>query len=325
MNVQTLGLNYVDVLIVFVFIFFFYEGFKYGFWISLSHLFSFLLSLFLALSFYKDISSILAEKEIVEIAVSKPISFLFLAIISEFIIGSILGKLIRKIPDKILYSKLFKYLGLLPSFGEGIIITSFVTSLILIMPIPANIKRGFEDSSLTKFSVGYLQKLESYQKEIFGEALEESLTYLTIDPKSTKRVYLQTHPLELKVDEMAEKQMYELINEERNKVGVEPLEYYLEVVPIARSHAEDMWKNRYFAHLSVDGKDAGDRLTDKGINYFAVGENLALAPSVKTAHIGLMNSQAHKQNILDPLFQKVAVGVIDNGIYGKIFVQIFIR
>ncbi len=36
-----------------------------------------------------------------------------------------------------------------------------------------------------------------------------------------------------------------------------------------------------------------------------------------------MNSQGHKENILEVKFKKVGIGVIDNGYYGKMFVQVF--
>jgi uncharacterized protein YkwD len=37
----------------------------------------------------------------------------------------------------------------------------------------------------------------------------------------------------------------------------------------------------------------------------------------------LMNSEGHRKNILDPNFRQVAIGIVDNKNYGKIFVQIF--
>jgi uncharacterized protein YkwD len=36
-----------------------------------------------------------------------------------------------------------------------------------------------------------------------------------------------------------------------------------------------------------------------------------------------MNSEGHRKNILDPEFKRLGIGVIDNGVYGKMFVQIF--
>jgi len=36
-----------------------------------------------------------------------------------------------------------------------------------------------------------------------------------------------------------------------------------------------------------------------------------------------MNSPGHKRNILDPAFNKVGIGVIDGGVYGKMVTQVF--
>jgi uncharacterized protein YkwD len=54
-----------------------------------------------------------------------------------------------------------------------------------------------------------------------------------------------------------------------------------------------------------------------------VGENLALAPSVDLAHIGLMNSPSHRENILDPNFKRIGIGIIDADPYGKMITQVF--
>ena len=61
----------------------------------------------------------------------------------------------------------------------------------------------------------------------------------------------------------------------------------------------------------------------KDIEYSLAGENLALAPTVETAHKGLMNSKGHRENILDEDYRQMGIGVIDNGVYGKMFVQVF--
>ena len=50
---------------------------------------------------------------------------------------------------------------------------------------------------------------------------------------------------------------------------------------------------------------------------------MALAPNVDRAHTGLMNSEGHKRNILDPAFGKIGIGVVDGGVYGKMFTQVF--
>lgn len=84
-----------------------------------------------------------------------------------------------------------------------------------------------------------------------------------------------------------------------------------------------MFERHYFSHVSPEGKDIGDRLQAAGIAYRVSGENLAYAPDVSTAHRGLMNSEGHRRNILDPEFHRVGIGIIDSGTYGCIFTQVF--
>ena len=59
------------------------------------------------------------------------------------------------------------------------------------------------------------------------------------------------------------------------------------------------------------------------IEFTYAGENLALAPSTPLAMQGLMNSPGHRANILNPNFKKIGIGVIDGGIYGKMYSQEF--
>jgi uncharacterized protein YkwD len=94
-------------------------------------------------------------------------------------------------------------------------------------------------------------------------------------------------------------------------------------VPVARDHARDMWERQYFGHVSPEGEDVGGRLREADVSYSFAGENLALAPTVATAHNGLMNSEGHRENILEEGFTQMGIGVIDNGVNGKMFVQVF--
>lgn len=61
-----------------------------------------------------------------------------------------------------------------------------------------------------------------------------------------------------------------------------------------------------------------------GIVYRTAGENLAGAGSVAAAHTNLMNSPGHRANILSGSFREIGIGVVSGGLYGKIFVQLFV-
>jgi uncharacterized protein YkwD len=84
-----------------------------------------------------------------------------------------------------------------------------------------------------------------------------------------------------------------------------------------------MFARGYFAHDTPEGVDPFQRMQQAGIVFGIAGENLALAPTLDMAHNGLMNSPGHRANILRPEFRKVGIGVLDGGIYGKMWVQEF--
>ena len=128
----------------------------------------------------------------------------------------------------------------------------------------------------------------------------------------------------LSVDFEAEKEMLELINAERVKVGIRPLVMDETLIPVARKHAVDMWDRQYFAHDTPEGVTPFQRLKAGEVIFKRAGENLALAKDVERAHQGLMESEGHRKNILDSSFGRVGIGVIDGGIYGKIFTQDFV-
>lgn len=325
MNLPNINGNYIDLLIILVIIFFISEGFRHGFWVILADFLSFSLSLLLSLRFYQLASGLLRSNFSLSASVSNALGFLFTAIISEAVLGIFLGRLIFKIPEKYWKKSVNKPLSILPALGEALVIISFILTLILGLPVSSKTKADVSDSRIGGIIVLRTQRLETKINEIFGGVVEDSLTYLTIKPGSKERLILTTEVGELEVNEKSEAEMFALVNDERKKQGVKELIWDSNILPVARSHAKDMWERKYFSHFSPEGEDVGDRLNIADIDYFIVGENLALAPTVATAHTGLMNSEGHRANILEKQFERVAIGVIDNGIYGKMFVQIFIK
>jgi len=320
---QILNGNYIDLLIILALIYFASESLRHGFWIILADFISFLGSLILSLRFYGYISDFLKLNFSLGLSVSNALGFLISAIIFESLLGYLLGYLIHKMPEKIKVHKLNKYLGILPALGEGFIILAFILTLALSLPIKPQIKTNISDSKIGGFLVNKTATFENGLNEVFGGVINDSLTYLTVKPDSNESIPLEVNKFDLKIDEKAESEMFAKVNLERKKLAIPELVWEPTIVPVARSHAKDMWERKYFAHVSPDGKDVGDRLNDAKVPYGFAGENLALAPTTVTAHNGLMNSKGHRENILDPKFKKIGIGVIDNGVYGKMYVQVF--
>jgi len=77
---------------------------------------------------------------------------------------------------------------------------------------------------------------------------------------------------------------------------------------VARSHAERMMRVRRLGHDVGDG-DPRERLDRAGITLAQVGENVAHAANVTLAHRALWSSPSHRDNLLQPRFDRVGIGV----------------
>lgn len=315
--------NYIDLVLLFVFVFFVYEGFRHGFWVILADFTSFLLSLLISLRLYTYTADLLTENFSLSMALANAVGFLLTAIVIEAVLGNLFARFLKYLPKKLKEEKSLKFFSVIPSLGEALVISSFFLTLVMSFPINPKVKLDISNSKIGGLLIEQTSGVETRLQEVFGGVIEQSLTHLTIKPESDEVVSLDIENRSLGVDEGAEVALFNLVNEERKKRGIRELTWRTEAVPIAREHAEDMWERSYFGHVSPEGEDIGDRLSSGNVVYSIAGENLALAPTVQTAHTGLMNSEGHRENILDPNFTRMGVGVVDNGVYGKMFVQIF--
>ncbi len=315
--------NYIDLIIILVLIYFASEAWRHGFWVILVDFISFLSSILLSLSLYKYVALFLRSNFSLGSSISNALGFLSTAIIFEGILGFILARFIHKVPEKYREHTLLKIAAMIPAIGEGLILVAFILTLAVAFPIRPSIKSDIVSSRIGGVILAKTVVIEKSVNEIFGGVIDDSLTYLTVKPGSSEKVSLPASSNNLQVDTQAAKEMFSLLNKERNKLGIPELTWNGKLAVISQNYAAYMWENHYFGHVSPDSKDVGDRLNAAKINYSVAGENLALAPTTVSAEGGLMNSEGHRDNILNTRFNKVGIGVVDNGVYGKIFVQVF--
>ena len=118
-------------------------------------------------------------------------------------------------------------------------------------------------------------------------------------------------------------ELYALLLTERSNQNLAPLELSEKLSDIALNYAYTMYQDGFWCHKNPkNGELVGDRLSKQGFPYIDIGENLALSSSVRSGHISLMNSESHKNTILDNEFKRVGIGIV-SGPLGLIIVQIF--
>lgn len=121
-----------------------------------------------------------------------------------------------------------------------------------------------------------------------------------------------------------EREVVRLVNAERAKQGLKPLELDSKLSSVARKKSQDMRDNNYFSHQSPTYGSPFDMLKQFGVSYRTAGENIAAGyPSAQAVVTGWMNSAGHRANILNPSFTKIGVGYVAGGKYGSYWTQLF--
>lgn len=324
------AMNFLDIIIVLIILFYVHEGYSLGFTLSFFDLVGFIIAFIAALKFYTIVASFFIIFFGMPLGFANAIGFFIVAFVSEVIMSLIVRKLVRLLPGLppgSFLEKMMKttdhWLGIFPGLFSAFIILSFLLSIIVTFPSSPVIKQSVTNSVIGSGLVANTSLFEGWLNEVFGGALNESLNFLTIEPKSNETIQLHYTVANGTVDEKAEMQMFKMVNSQRVQQGLAPLALDTALTSVARAHADDMFKQGYFSHYSSDGASPFERMSVAGITYQYAGENLALAPSTVLAMQGLMNSPGHRANILNPNFHKIGIGVINGGIYGEMFDQEF--
>ncbi len=325
-----LQINLLDVIIIIVIVYYAIEGYALGFVLAFFDLLSFVFSFFLALKYYIFVAGALTTYFSIHIGFAHAVGFFLIAFLSEIIINILFRYLLRYLPSIQSPRRIFQFfrsidhfLGILPGIASAFIVLAFLLTVIVSLPSAPLIKRLVTGSEIGSMLIANTSMFERRLNDVFGGALNESLTYLTVKPESDEFVKLRFKVNDGTVEVSAEEQMLKIVNREREANGLQPVEMSTRLRTLARSHSLDMLQRGYFSHYTPDGLSPFDRMDSAGIEYAYAGENLALAPSTELAMQGLMDSPGHRANILNPNFNKIGIGAIDGGIYGIMFSQEF--
>jgi uncharacterized protein YkwD len=116
--------------------------------------------------------------------------------------------------------------------------------------------------------------------------------------------------------------MLAALNAERAENGLAALSFDARLCDIARSHARDMVRRRYFGHVDPDGVDPFGRMRRSHYPFGFAGENIALDAGVDAADRALFASLEHRANILQPHFNRVGIAAVSST-NGEVFVEDF--
>jgi len=315
-------MNWVDLVIVLLLIFFALEGFRKSFLLESLNLVSFLISFGLSIRFFNIVASQIKSWFSLPHSLANVLGFIVVWYVVEIILF-IAGRVVFPSLKINTESKIEKFLSTIPAFFRGLILMAILLILIGTFPIQPQVKKDVRSSLVGNFILNQTYQLEAPLKNIFGGLANDTLSFLTVKPQTNERIGLGFQNGKFFFDEKTENQMIDLVNLERTNQGQSPLILDSSLRDVARKHSADMFLRGYFSHYSPDNLNIVDRAKEAGVKYSVIGENLAYAPSLGLAHQGLMNSPGHKANILSPDYIHIGIGVANGEDYGLMITQVF--
>ena len=316
-------MNWVDVTIILLLVAFAWEGFSKSFIGELVYLMSFVLAFFVSLRFYNFMAVVFEDHFQVPHSLANVLGFIFIWFLIEAVIFPISYLVIQRLKFLEQVDLRLRNLAFLAALLRGLIFIAILLILVGTFPIQPKIKQAISDSTLGTLILTKTTQLESPLKTIFGGFGDDTLTFLTIKPKSDQRINLGFSTTNFAEDLALESRMVELVNRERANRGIKVLVVDQDLGKVAAIQSRDMLTRGYFSHYSPEGLSVADRATSLGVSFSVIGENLAYAPSLSLAHNGLMNSPGHRANILSEDFAKIGISIMDAGVYGLMVTQVF--
>jgi uncharacterized protein YkwD len=121
--------------------------------------------------------------------------------------------------------------------------------------------------------------------------------------------------------QIIEKEIFHLVNAEREKMGLNELKYDEKLADVARIHSKNMVEKDFFSHVDPEGRGPQERVETYYTEIIArgFGENIGYMHGeneeavARNLMVSWMDSPEHRANILNDQFSHIGVGVKQNG------------
>lgn len=127
-----------------------------------------------------------------------------------------------------------------------------------------------------------------------------------------------------------ERRAFDLVNAERQRRGLRPLDWDGNLVRLARYHSQNMARGGYLNHVDRDGLDLKGRAQALGLHgWKTLGENIAynqgFSDPTGFAVERWMVSQKHRENAMSGEYTHAAVGIARAADGTYYFTQVFMK
>jgi len=323
----TLPFSLIDAALLLLIAAAIWGGYRSGFIATTYGLATWIVS-FAAAVLFQPQAAELVEKFGLSPALAQPVGFILVLVLVEALFSMAgffaLTPIVRAVHRVRAIERADRVLGIVPAAARALFVMGIVLAALVVSPLSSDVKATIEGSRIARGLIDQISALQPTLARLSGQLGESVPLFVTRLGEDQSEPLDLPNDLALSPDPVAERQMLDLVNEERTAAGLRALIWDDRLLPVARQHSEEMFRLKYFAHQSPVTGTPFDRIKNAGITYSRAGENLAYAQSVSVAHRGLMQSPGHRDNILRTEFTHIAIGVISAGPYGRMFTQVFV-
>ena len=220
-----MAINPIDILLVIVILLSVLNGYRRGFVHGVLDLAGWVLSVVAGLRFYQPLARWIGPRfDLWSEVWDQPIAFILVALIVGVVVQAIGYALLRRLPEDIHERRVNQTFGVIPGFINGLIIAAILSALLFAVPLSEGVSARTRESAIVNRLAVYAERLEGQLRPVFGEAIARTLNLLTINPDSNEHVALPFKVENTRPRPDLEKQMLDLVNEERVAAGLNPLQ-----------------------------------------------------------------------------------------------------
>ena len=322
------NIEYIELFVYIFIVFFVINGWKKGFFLQFFYLMVLLISIALSFRYSDQVGSYISSWFNSNIQLSEifggVLIFITVLTVSSFFQNFLANNQKQRDVGN-------KLLGGFVSLLVSNLILTLIFTITSIISVPQFFEDTLENSTLVSFYTDTSGTPQQALELITGTDLIKVVTRIKDLTGKSSVVVGEQGCIEIPKYSLSnlsnnneqKNELYELLLTERSNQNLAPLELSEKLSNIALNYAYVMYQDGFWCHKNPkNGELVGDRLSKQGFPYIDIGENLALSSSVRSGHISLMNSESHKNTILDNEFKRVGIGIV-SGPLGLIIVQIF--
>jgi hypothetical protein len=159
--------------------------------------------------------------------------------------------------------------GIFPASARALFVIAIVLAAFVVSPVGSDLKASVESSRIARGLIDQISAFQPILAKLSGQLGETVPLFVTKLGEDQREDLDLPSDLQLSADPVAERQMFDLLNDERAAVGLARLQWDDRLLPVARQHSEEMFKLKYFAHQSPVSGSPFDRLKGGGHHVYA--------------------------------------------------------